>query len=417
MPLPDSAHRVRLEGVDFARAFPALRLFDSFRMALQPTKMLLGLLILILIYFTGVILDFIWGQEQIFRHFVEGELIAFHELAQAAMRLELGLGSILDRSGGLARSGMIGAMLELVIVGPGALWAAHPWFFLLLCSFSLVVTMVLGGAISRLAATQACSSRSVGLIETMRFTWPRAAWYVIAPLIPLAVVGVIWLVLAIAGALLFNVWGLNVLGGLFFCLFLAGGLIAACLLIFSALGSGMMPAALAVEGTDAFDVVSRVFTFLIYRPTKYLVLMAVILIYGAFSYFVIATVLLLTLWITRSAASTWCHEFLQLSPVPAELPLHSSSIADEAHRGTFALAAWLIKVWSGLLIALSFAYAISYFFTTQTWLYLILRRDVDGTDFSELHPDIPESAEAGEKIEPGLTSNELSRQADSGAAD
>ena len=417
MPLPDSAHRVRLEGIDFAQAFPALRLFDSFRMALQPTKMLLGMLILILIYFTGIVLDFIWGQEQIFRHFVEGELVAFHRLAESAVRLDFGLGSLLDRSEAIQTSGMIGAMLQLVIFGPGALWSAHPWFFLLLCSLSLVITMVLGGAIARLAATQACSGESVGLIETMRFTWPRAAWYVIAPLIPLSVAGVIWLILAIAGAVLFNVSGLNVIGGFFFFLFLAGGLIASCLLIFSVLGSSMMPAALAVEGTDAFDVVSRVFTFLIYRPAKYLFLIAGILIYGAFSYFIIAAVLLLTLWITKTAASTWCQELLAISPTPAELPLHSSYLIDESHRGTYAMAAWLIKVWSGLLMTLSFAYAISYFFTTQTWLYLILRRDVDGTDFADLHPDQPESAEADEKIEPGPPPAGLTSEVDSGAAD
>lgn len=411
--MPDSAHRVRLEGVDFSAAFPTLRLFESFRMALQPTKLLLGLLMLLLIYFGGVSLDFIWGHQtdpggteyHVFANVLADELAYFDQLIGAATRLDLGLRALTP---GTQRTGMIGALRGMVVDVPAGVWSAHPWFFILLVGYALCVTMILGGAIARLSATQACANTTVGLFEAARFTWPRAVWFVACPLIPLVVAGAIWLVLAIAGWVLFNVPGLNVIGGLFFWLMLFGGFIAACLLVFAALGGGMLPSALAVEGTDAFDVVSRVFTFLIYRPMRYLVLTAIMLVYGALTYLIVGLIVFLTLWFTRSATGIWVGDFHQLLPTP-ELgqPLERS---DHADLGTTQKAAsWLIWVWSALLFGISIAYAASYFFTAQTWMYLLLRREVDGSAFEEYFAE-PESrdalpgdsipADAAQKIEP-----------------
>jgi hypothetical protein len=398
MPLPDPSHRVRLEGVDFARAFPALRLFDAFRMALQPTKLLLGLFMLLLIYFLGVTLDFIWGPQTVgdlggYEYFVfqrtfEQMLSAFRYLIESAVSLNLGLDAIAgDRFGAAAEPGVVGALLTMIIGIPSQLWNDHPWFFLLLVGSSLVIKLFLGTAIARLAATQACFDRSVGLFETMQFTWPRAPWTVICPLIPLVIAGVFWLVLAIAGAALFNLPGLNVVGGLGFGLMLLVGFAAACLLIFTALGAGMMPSALAVEGTDAFDVVSRVFNFIMNRPAKYLLLTAVIVIYGALTYLVVGLVLFLTLWFTRAAAGVWASDLATMMPPPQLGEPAPTLRLDDTVGDTVVATTWLIRVWSALLFGLSIAYAISYFFTAQTWLYLLLRRDVDGTDFAEAHPE------------------------------
>lgn len=418
--MPDAAHRVRLEGVDFSTAFPTLRLFESFRMALQPTKLLLGLMMVLLIYFGGVSLDFIWGQQTydygygqagtyyVFEDTVDLELAAFDRLINSAVRLDLGLNSFTTGKTN-ASSGMAGALSAMIVEVPAWLWSKHPWFFVLLVTYALIVKMILGGAIARLAATQACANTTVGLFETARFTWPRAAWLVVSPLIPLGLAGVIWLILAIAGWVLFNIPGLNVVGGLFFWLMLFGGFIAACLLIFSAVCIGMLPSALAIEGTDAFDVVSRVFTFLIYRPMRYLILTAIMLVYGALTYLIVGLMIFLTLWFTRSAAGVWVGDFHQLLPtVELGRPLGPLSTADLG--ATEKATSWLIRVWSALLFGLSIAYVVSYFFTAQTWMYLLLRREVDGSAFEEYfaEPEVVAGVPRGEavavsteKVEPG----------------
>ncbi|MEM9418038.1 MAG: hypothetical protein AAGA25_03145 [Planctomycetota bacterium] len=409
--MPDSAHRVRLEGVDFSTAFPTLRLFESFRMALQPSKILLGLLMLLLIYFGGVGLDFIWGEQEgdsgqtyrIFESTLNLELAYFHALINSAASFDLGLAALSSPAAG--SPGMIGALHSMIVEAPAKVWNQHPVFFVILVSYVLIVKMVLGGAIARLAATQACAGQTVGLFETTRFTGPRVVWFVVSPLIPLFIAGVIWLVMAVAGWVLFNLPGLNVVGGLLFWLMLFGGFVAACCVIFAALGSGMLPSALAVEGTDAFDVVSRVFTFLLYRPIRYLILTAVMLVYGAFTYLIVGLIVFLTLWFTRSAAGIWVDGFDQLLPA-AQLGQPLGELDTEGLSSSEKATSWLIRVWSALLFGVSIAYAASYFFTAQTWLYLLLRRDVDGTDFAEYAEEevsgqtvVPSSAAASEKID------------------
>lgn len=414
--MPNAAHRVRLEGVDFSTAFPTLRLLESFRMALQPTKLLLGLLMLLLVYFGGVGLDFMWGEQQgalgtyhVFERFLASELDAFEYLIHSAVRLETGLGAVAGNHigvGGTSEGGMLGALINMVVAEPAWLWSNHPGFFVLFVSYILVIKMIFGGAIARLAATQACANTTVGLFETARFTWPRAVWFVVSPLIPLLIAGVIWLVLAVAGWVLFNVPGLNVVGGLLFWLMLFAGFVAACCLIFAALSVGMLPSALAVEGTDAFDVVSRVFTFLLYRPMRYLILSAVMLVYGALTYLIVGLIVFLTLWFTRSATGVWVSDFGKLLPV-AELGQPLGHLDTAGLSSTEKTASWLIRVWSALLFGVSIAYAASYFFTAQTWLYLLLRREVDSTAFEEYAEEpesrktvVPSSADAEGKIEP-----------------
>ena len=395
--MPDSAHRVRLEGIDLKAAFPTLRLFDSFRMALQPTKLLLGMLLLMLVYFGGVTLDFIWGPQTpdsgamyvldfeepvatyfVFDQIVVRELHTFASLVNAATHLDLGVGDLANGRG----QGVLGAMWSMAVVTPRWVWTEHPGFFLLFGGYSLVVLMVLGGAISRLAVMQACADASDGLFETASFTAPRAGWFVVAPLIPVGVAGLVWLIQAALGAVFFNIPGLNVVGAIGFGILILFGFAAACLLIFSALCVGMLPSALAVEGTDAFDAVSRVCTFLIYRPIRYLLLTIITLVFGALMYLVVGTIMYFAFWFTTRAAGAWVSGFDQLIAVqefgrmPYRVEAEGLSTMDRA-------TAWLLLVWSRLWFGLSLAFVVSFFFSAQTWIYLLLRRDVDGTAFED----------------------------------
>ncbi|MEE9405029.1 MAG: hypothetical protein V3V20_09050, partial [Algisphaera sp.] len=312
--MPDAAHRVRLEGIDLDATFPVLRLFSSFRMALQPAKLLLALLLLLLIYFGGAALDVLWGSQtkgtetyRVFASVLHGELTAFSDLIRAAARLDFGVGAVAGgATAGLSEGGgVLGALYRMVVEVPGWAWVNHPCFFVLLTGWGLVVSMVLGGGIARLAAVEVCHGQCQGVPEASRFVTPRAMWLVLTPLIPLFVVALVWVGLAVAGGVLFNVPGLNVLGGLGYGVMLLAGLLATVILIFTGLGVGLLPAAIAVEGTDAFDAVSRVFTFLICRTLRCLALFAVVLVYGALTTVLVGVVVFGALWFTRGAAGVW----------------------------------------------------------------------------------------------------------------
>ena len=53
--------RVRIDGIDWASAFPVVRLLGAFRMAIGPTRMLPAVLLVVLMYLIGHGLDLIWG--------------------------------------------------------------------------------------------------------------------------------------------------------------------------------------------------------------------------------------------------------------------------------------------------------------------------------------------------------------------
>ncbi|MEO1235567.1 MAG: hypothetical protein AAFX76_02135 [Planctomycetota bacterium] len=419
--MPDAAHRVRLEGVDFAAAFPTLRLFDSFRMALQPSKLTLGLVLLLLVYFGGVALDLMWGTQtregfggveveyRVFGETLDRELAYFNQLVNSAVRLDFGVGALASGTPGItpgsgtinSGGGLIGALRGMVVETPGWLWSTHPFFFVLLVGYAAALAAVIGGAIARLAATQACADTTTGLGEAWRFTWPRTGWFLVSPLIPLGVAGAFWLVLAAVGGALFNVAGLNVAGGVLFGPMIFAGLVAAVLLILVALGGPMLPSALAVEGTDAFDVVSRVSTFLLYRPVRMLALIAAAVTYGALTYLVVGLVVFLALWFTRAAAGAWGSglEAVMVEPRLGEPLATPGSDLGSTEQAT----SWLIRVWSGLWFGLSIAYVVSYFFTAQTWMYLLLRRSTEGTDFADYAPEPEDRVTVGasmEKVEP-----------------
>ncbi|MEL7088050.1 MAG: hypothetical protein AAGL98_06355, partial [Planctomycetota bacterium] len=171
------------------------------------------------------------------------------------------------------------------------------------------------------------------------------------------------------------------------------GFVAACLLIFSALGVGMLPSALAVEGTDAFDAVSRVCTFLIYRPIRYLLLVGVTVVFGAVIYLLVGMIMYFAFWFTVHSAGAWAGDFGQLVTVqefgrmPYRVDAQGLSTMD---KGT----AWLLLVWSRLWFGLSLAFVVSFFFSAQTWIYLLLRRDLEGTAFEDCFIEGPSRGDA-----------------------
>src|SRR3954469_12201526 len=58
--MPDDARVI--QGIDWRRTFPFTHIFRSFRIAIHPSKLLLALLGLVLLYLGGRVLDGIWPE-------------------------------------------------------------------------------------------------------------------------------------------------------------------------------------------------------------------------------------------------------------------------------------------------------------------------------------------------------------------
>src|SRR5690606_36047594 len=108
---------------------------------------------------------------------------------------------------------------------------------------------------------------------------------------------------AAMGLMFFNVKALDVIGAMLFFLFLAFGALAAVILIGLAVACHLLTPAIAVEDSDAFDAVSRSFSYVLAHPWRYAFYLAVSLVYGAAGYLLLGLVLFLTLWAAKAFAS------------------------------------------------------------------------------------------------------------------
>ncbi|MCC6681293.1 MAG: hypothetical protein IT445_10380 [Phycisphaeraceae bacterium] len=439
--MSDYPHRVQVEAVRWLDASPGLRLFRCLRQSLAPWRMFLALLLVVLLFLGGKAMDFVWGQQvlgreienyttytsqeydeflerfaqrmaegqqfdrqPIFQTLLQHELMHFDRMVSSAVGLNFGLTELLRGQSG----GVIGEIESMVVVLPGWLLNTHPWFSAIFLFYAFVLTMILGGAIARLAALDACRGMHGSPFEALQFSLTRARHLIAAPLLPLAVALLIGALLALAGLVCFNLPVLDVIGGLAFGILLALGGIAALFLLALAFGCHLLTPAVAVEDADAFDAVSRSFSYLAAHPWRYILYLAVTVVYGAVGYLVVGLVLFSTIWVTKTAVGllTFSEAAEGVNRFDAILP--TPMLGQVSHEPNLAVldtsgkvAATLVGVWVKLLVGVLAAYCVSFYFTAMTWVYLLLRYYSDGAAFDEITLDAPAApaADVPDKVE------------------
>jgi len=375
----------------------------------------------------------------VFESGLRAEIEAFSRLVHAAIAIRFGLGGVLGGQP-LERDTVMGAAREMAVTAPG--WAArtHPGFFFTFVVIGGLIWSLLGGSVARMSALQATRDERISPIAAIRFTASRWPWFVITPLVMPLVVAILCALLFIFGLALMGVPHLRVVlsavGGLLFFLALFLGLAVSLLLIGIAMSIGLLYPALAVEGTDGFDAVNRSVSYVTSRPWHLLFYNFVTTVYGAITYFFIGTVIFLTLFVTQ--------HFVALGADLINGPANDTAFVGDGGNGAsrdnaavnrgFAsilpppkvgqlayaadwatlspsdrVAAVLTMVWVYLFVGILAAYAISFWFSSQTLIYLLLRRTADGAEFDDVHlpSDVRQqaapapSAAPPDKVEPG----------------
>lgn len=271
-------------------------------------------------------------------------------------------------------------------------------FFFLASLLLLAIWSYFGGAITRLAAVELTRGEKLSwgaLLRYSRSKWPS---YFAAPMFP--VFGV--LLAAIPVALLGLVMRAGTVGIFFASLcwpiVLLAGLIMTILLLGLFLNWPLMWPTISTEGTDSFDALSRSYAYSFQRPLRYFAYVVVVGAIGGlamvFAVLFAQTVLQLSHW-----AVAWGSGNEQLT----------SALTTSAN-GT--AGARLIYFWNGVVTFLVSAFAVSYFFSGMTGVYLMLRYHIDATETDEAYlPDDEDSFGL-----PPLTSDEkgVVRVADAG---
>jgi len=324
---------------------------------------------------------------------------AFQNLIDAARAFRIGWAEIDPRQPLNTQSPTIFGSIRLAGYElPAWLWQAHPWFLAIWLIVFVAVWSLLGGAVSRLCVVDAATGDRLSMSDGVQYAFRRWPSFAMAPLLPLIIVALIGLVLAVGG-LLFHLPGLDIVGAALLILAIPLGLLMAFFII-GWLGSvHLMYPALAAEGTDAFDAISRSYSYVLARPWRFLLYTLIALAYGVVTYLFVGLFIFATLYLVQAAGSAWSAPVDRIFP-PPQIGQLNYDLDPTGMTSTERIAAVVVKVYVLLAIGLVAAYAVSFYFSAYSLVYLILRHRCDGTDFSEVFIEHDPAAAAPPKLDP-----------------
>ena len=290
----------------------------------------------------------------------------------------------------LSTGGVISRVTNFLAVGPRWLWGFHPVYAVLFTVLFLLVWAVFGGAISRIAAVQVARDEKISVRQALRFSVSKLLSFVFAPVIPLAIVVVLGLLIA-AGGLLFYIPVIGpVAAGAFFFLALIAGVVITLVLFGTVGGLNLMFPTVAVEGSDSFDAISRSFSYVFARPWRMLFYTAVAVAYGALSYLFVRLFVYVTLAVTHLFLTWFLYgqagEYInQIWPAPTDFWKIPYDINFAGLAWSEKVSAFLVAAWVYLLLGLAGAFVISFYFSANTIIYYLMRREVDATELEDVY--------------------------------
>ncbi len=277
-------------------------------------------------------------------------------------------------------------------------WRLDPLFTVVYGLVFLVLVALVGGALSRMTATEFARGERLTIQEGMAFALARARRLVFALLLPLLFAGGLTGVLAAGGWLLMMPW-IDVLGGALYGVALLVGFGIVFVLAGYALGFPLLLPAVACENCDAADAFQRAYAYAITRPLHlagYLVVGVIGLTLG----YVVAALLAATAINTTGALVD------AVTDNPVAIGMTDFSLFNRApHRAHgaalyshSAASAWFVTFWQTVVACLVAGYVFANFFGASTIIYLHMRRVCDGQEpgeiWRELRTDSPHDAEA-----------------------
>ncbi|MFA7236920.1 MAG: hypothetical protein WC058_08650 [Phycisphaeraceae bacterium] len=339
----------------------------------------------------------------VFTSIIDIKLDAFQSLVNAAKSLSIGWDQ-LDPTVTANDHSIIGSMRLVVYEMPRWLWATHPLFLIFWGVFFIGCWSLLGGSISRMCVVESAGGERIGIPQAVGFAYRRWFTFAIAPLIPLLIAGLFMLALALIG-LLFHLPVLNIVGALLLVVAIPVGFLMAFFLIGWAGSVHLMYPAISAEGTDAFDGLSRSYSYVLTRPWRFITYTALMLAYGVATYLFVGLFVFLALYLVQTALVTWASPVAAVFPKPVLGHLRYEWTG-EGLGWSAKIAAALIRVMVMLAVGLVAAYVICYYFSAYSAIYLLLRGRADGTDPSEIHqePATPVSAPTGVPASSGISS-------------
>ncbi|MBN2129016.1 MAG: hypothetical protein JW741_05940 [Sedimentisphaerales bacterium] len=389
------------------------RLFQAFRMSIQPTKLILAFLALATICLAGRVMDFSQtvvvspsGTTELDEYVLHGGEVSEHieRFQEAGGRR--GVFTTLWNFGAKRFHAALIALSErdvlevtgnIVACFAALAWAFqhHPAYSLLLFALVLAVMSLAGGAICRVAALQFAQGQKPGLTEAVRFGSRKFQSFFTAPLTPVAIILVMGLCIFLLG-LIGNIPVLGELSvGLLLPLAFMGAALVTVIAIGALVGLNLMFPAIAYEDSDCFDAISRSFSYVYAKPWRIGFYTSLVAVYGAICYafvrFFCFSLLLVTHLFLRVGFLQGNEKLDTIWPgVDFTNFLGAASVAPEAWSAW--LAYYLIRIWVLVVVGLMVSFVISFYFSANTIIYALMRKGVDKVALDEVYTPSDEMA-------------------------
>ena len=351
-------------------------IFHALKMALDPKKMFLG--------YAGLLASLIWCVVSV-TFFSALKLVSTDSYTFIKLILYSAKEGIPAISKNLLSAVMpldLGELFVFAVVGFG-----------LLAIWSLV-----GGAITRIAALDYARDESVQLVDALKFARKKFWSYFWSPLVP--VIGVIFFALCnVIGGLIGRI---PVLGeitvALGFPLALISGLLIVFVGVIGALGLCFMFPTISTEGSDAFDAMSRAYSYVISRPKQFILYCIINTSYGLICLALVAFVAWLmiklsfcTVGLGMGQKFSAVQSFISQKSTIACLGFCTEHLP-EAKTTTVCLDHWSLKFLAGMLIIYVtliklavWSFVITYWLSAKTIIYFLLRKEIDSTDVTDVY--------------------------------
>jgi hypothetical protein len=332
----------------------------------------------------------------IFSQFFAYEVAQVNNVSHAVLANDW-LGGFSGNPAGMPHgAGVLESIKNFCVTGPWWIVRYHTTYFILFVVLFSIIWAIFGGAISRIAAVHVARDEKISLSNALRFSTSKFLSFIFAPIIPLIIVLVVGLIVTIGG-LLGNIPVLGpVLVGVFFFLALAAGFVMTLVLLGTGGGYNLMYPTIAVEGSDSFDAISRSFSYVYARPWRMLFYSLVSVFYGALCYLFVRYFIAILLILTHHFVGAGMMSNVEGSKVPIDLwntmwpaPEGHGFVSYDIDSMTLgpaqSLGAYLVSFWVYLAAGLVGAFAISFYFSANTIIYYLMRREVDATELDDVY--------------------------------
>ena len=307
------------------------------------------------------------------------------------------------------------------------LYAAVPYFAI--GFWLLVIWSFFGGAIARVAAVEIASDERIGFKEAVNFAIKKYQAFLWSPLVP--ILGMLFLAFLIvfAGLLCYIPWiGPGILTLILFPLMLLAGFVIFLIAIGGILGFELMYPAIGAEASDAFDAISRAYSYIFSQPWRWIIYNVIAAVYAGLCMLVVQIFARAVATITAKCAGVWWGRFdaiwqgvlyylnylftvINVTKIPLYIYdnlniSHDAFILGDFYRfwetsavvdlsnvsqPSLGWTEWLgvfwISVFLWLFICLAASYIVSVAGSLQTIIYFLMRKQVDGTEMTEVNTE------------------------------